>query len=115
MGFETRWLAGNWWNLAYPAEVEILSEGPQWGRSFASEIWLAQVNDLIRAFIAHLREVALYDRIIGFQIGAGSSGKWIKDTSCMLRPTMDFSSACYISRAMPRRLRAWLDDGDFSP
>jgi hypothetical protein len=31
MGFETRYSPGNWWNLAYPDEVEVLSDGARWG------------------------------------------------------------------------------------
>lgn len=102
MGFETRWLQDSWWNKAYPDEVEILSDGARWGQSFASTIWRQQVNDLLRAFIAHLKEVGMYDRVLAFQVGAGSSGEWIKDTSCMLRPTMDYSAP------MRRHFRAWL-------
>lgn len=31
MGFETRYSSGNWWNLAYPDQVEVLSDGARWG------------------------------------------------------------------------------------
>ncbi|MCL5995248.1 MAG: hypothetical protein M1546_04245 [Chloroflexi bacterium] len=102
MGFETRWLQGNWWNETYPDEVEVLSDGARWGQSFASTVWRAQVNDLIRAFIDHLRDVGLYDRVLAFQVGAGSSGEWIKDMSCMVLPTMDYSVP------MRGHFRAWL-------
>src|SRR5512141_685922 len=77
MGFETRWVPNNWWNLAYPDEVEILSDGARWGQSFASDIWRAQVNDMLRAFVDHLRAVGVYDRVLAFQVAAGSSGEWI--------------------------------------
>ncbi len=99
---ETRMTDGNWWNLANPDEVEILSDGTRRLQSFASTIWRSQVNDLLRAFIDHLRSVGLYDRVLAFQIGAGSSGEWIKDVSCMLRPTMDYSAP------MRRHFRDWL-------
>ncbi len=102
MQFDTRWSANNWWNLAYPDEVEVLSNGERWGNSFASTIWQAQVCGVIRATVAHLREVGNYDRVIAFQLGAGSSGEWIKDTSSMLLPTMDYSAP------MQRHFRAWL-------
>ena len=102
MGFETRWAPGDWWNQAYPDEVEVLSDGARWGQSFASTVWREQVNDLLHAFIEYLRQVGLYDRVLGFQIGAGSSGEWVKDTSSMLRPTMDYSPP------MRRHFRAWL-------
>ena len=102
MGFETRWLPGNWWNETYPDEVEILSDGGRWGQSFASDVWLEQVKDLLEKFIEHLRKIGLYDRVVAFQVGAGSSGEWIKDTSCMLTQTMDYSTP------MRRYFRTWL-------
>lgn len=102
MGFETRWLPDDWWNKAHPDEVEILSDGSRWGQSFASKVWHDQINDLLAAFIAHLREVGLYDRVVAFQIGAGSSGEWIKDMSCMLPETMDYSGP------MRDHFRRWL-------
>jgi hypothetical protein len=99
---ETRLTDGNWWGTAYPDEVEILSDGTRRLQSFASEIWRSQANDLLRAFIDHLRLVGMYDRVLAFQIGAGSSGEWIKDVSCMMRPTMDYSLP------MRRHFRGWL-------
>ena len=102
MGFETRWSPRNWWNEAYPDEVAVLSDGSSWGQSFASEVWRVQVNDLLGAFIDHLRVVGLYDRVTAFQVRAGSSGEWIKDMSCMMRETMDHSGP------MQRHFRARL-------
>jgi hypothetical protein len=102
MGFETRWVPEDWWNKTYPDEVEILSDGVVWGQSFASTIWREQVNDMLAAFIDHLKAVGLYDRVVAFQVGAGSSGEWIKDMSCMLPETMDYS------KPMQRYFRDWL-------
>ena len=102
MGFETRSLPENWWNNTYPDEVEILSDDARWGQSFASSVWRHQVNDLVEAFIDHLKAVGLYDRVVAFQVGAGSSGEWIKDMSCMLPETMDYSAP------MRRHFRSWL-------
>ena len=51
MCFETRWVLDNWWNTAYPDELEVLSDGRRFRQSYASKIWRAQVNDLLRAFI----------------------------------------------------------------
>ena len=102
MGFDTRWSPQNWWNQAYPDEVEVLSDGSRWGQSFASTIWRDQVNDLLRAFIEYLRSAGLYDRVVAFQVGAGSSGEWIKDMSCMKLETMDYSPP------MRRHFRSWL-------
>lgn len=102
MGFETRWAPEDWWNKTYPDEVEILSDGSRWAQSFASTVWRAQVNDLLGAFIDHLRAIGLYDRVVAFQVGAGSSGEWIKDMSCMLPETMDYSAP------MRRHFQGWL-------
>lgn len=102
MGFETRWLHDNWWNNLYPDEVEVLSDGHQIGHSFASTIWREQVNDLLRSFIAYLKQVGLYERTVAYQIGAGTSGEWIKDEFSMQLATADYSAP------MRRRFRAWL-------
>jgi hypothetical protein len=104
MCFETRWIKDDWWNRAYPGELEVTSDGKRWAQSFASTVWRSQVNELLRAFIAWLKKEGLYDRIVGFQIGAGSSGEWIKDTSTMNQPTNDYSEP------MRRHFRAWLAD-----
>jgi hypothetical protein len=102
MGFDTKWPPSTWFNEAYPDEVEVLSDGNHVGNSFASPHWRAQVNDLLRAFIAHLKEIGVYDRVVAFQIGAGSSGEWIKDIGCMLETTPDYSPA------MQRHFQGWL-------
>ncbi len=102
VGLDTRWPPSDWWNAAHPDEVELLSDGTRWGNSFASTVWRQDVKDLLAAFIDHLRALGLYDRVIGFQIGAGSSGEWIKDMGCMLLPSGDHSPA------MQRHFRGWL-------
>lgn len=102
MGFDTRWPPSTWFNEAYPDEVEVLSDGVRWGNSFASPHWRSHVNDLLRAFIAHLREIGIYDRVLAFQIGAGSSGEWIKDVGCMLETTPDYSPI------MRQHFQGWL-------
>jgi hypothetical protein len=93
MGFETRYLQDNWWNLAYPDEVEVLSNGDRFSASFASMVWRTQVKDLLRAYIAHLRETGLYDRVIAYQIATGTCGEWIKDWSSMDIHCGDYSPA----------------------
>ncbi len=102
LAVDTRSDPGSWWNAAYPEEAELLSDGQRPSASFASAVWREHVNAMITAFIAHVRELGLYDRIIGYQIGAGSSGEWIKDVSCMLLETMDYSAP------MHHHFRAWL-------
>ena len=102
VGVDTGWVPSNWFNEAYPDEVELLSNGVQRSASFASARWRQLVNQLLRDFIAHLRAIGLYDRCVAFQIGAGSSGEWIKDVGCMLEDTPDYSPA------MLRHFKAWL-------
>ena len=102
VGLDTRSEPATWFNAAYPDEVEVLSDGTRWGNSFASPNWLTHANALLVAFIEHLREIGMYDRVVGFQIGAGSSGEWIKDVGCMLLPSTDHSPA------MQRHFRGWL-------
>lgn len=104
VGLETKWAPASWWNEAYPDEVEVLSDGSRHGHSFASTVWREQAKDLLRAFIEHLRAIGLYDRVLAFQIGAGSSGEWIKDMGCMMLPSTDHSPA------MRRHFQAWLRD-----
>jgi hypothetical protein len=111
VSLETKWLPASWWNETYPDEVEVLSDGSRHGHSFASIVWREQAKDLLRAFIKHLRAIGLYDRVLAFQIGAGSSGEWIKDMGCMMLPSTDHSPA------MQRHFRAWLHDryqGDYA-
>ena len=102
VGVDTGWVPSNWFNEAYPDEVELLSNGVQRSASFASARWRQLVNQLLRDFIAHLRAIGLYDRCVAFQIGAGSSGEWIKDVGCMLEDTPDYSPA------MRRHFQDWL-------
>ncbi len=102
LAVDTRSAPGTWFNAAYPDETELLSDGNRYSASFASTVWREQVNIMLTAVIAHLRAIGLYDRAVGFQIGAGSSGEWIKDMSCMMLPTMDYSAP------MQRHFEGWL-------
>ena len=100
--FETHHLLNNWWNQKYPDEVEAMSDGNRFSASYASVVWQTQVKDFLRAYIAYLHEVGLYDRVIGYQICVGTCGEWIKDWSSMSPPSGDFSEP------MRRQFRAWL-------
>jgi len=102
MGFETRWLADNWWNQLYPEEVEILSNGERWSASFASTVWHEEVKALLSEYINHLRKTGLYDRVIAYQIATGTCGEWIKSWSSMSLDCGDYSEP------MRRAFRAWL-------
>ena len=100
--FETHHLADNWWNKKYPNEGEVLSEGEASSASFASKIWQQHVNELLTALVAHLREIGMYDRVIGYQMCTGVCGEWIKAWGSMDPANGDYSE--------PMRLyfRAWL-------
>lgn len=102
MGFETRWLLGNWWNQMYPDELEILSDGSRVSQSFASTVWRSEVKEFLHGYIAQLRADGLFDRVIAYQIATGTCGEWIKDWSSMTLPCGDYSEP------MRRYFRAWL-------
>ncbi len=102
MGFETRWPPFNWWNELHPEELEVLSDGRRISASYASTVWQSEVQELLRAYIDHLRRVGLYDRVIAYQVGVGTCGEWIKDWSSMQTACGDFSLP------MRRRFQAWL-------
>ena len=63
-----------WWYDLYPEEREIDSEGNRLTQSFASTVWRAQVKDFLRAFIGHLQDIGLDDRVFAYQTGAGHTG-----------------------------------------
>jgi hypothetical protein len=92
----------DWWMKAYPQECEITSEGKPFGQSFASEVWRKQVNDFLKAFIAHLNRTGLIDRISAFQPGAGHTGEWVKGETSMYSLCGDYSEP------MRRHFRHWL-------
>ncbi len=102
MGFETRYLPGNWWNNLYPDEVEVLSDGQRISASYASLVWREQVQELLREYIDHLRQVGLYDRVLAYQVAVGTCGEWIKDWSSMGKLCGDYSAP------MQRAFRLWL-------
>jgi hypothetical protein len=94
--------AGDWWMKAYPAECEIASDGRAVTQSFASELWRKQVNDFLKAFIAHLNRTGLINRITAFQPGAGHTGEWVKGETSMYSLCGDYS------QPMRRHFRSWL-------
>ncbi len=102
MGFETRNLPGNWWNQLYPEELEVLSDGRRISQSYASTIWMDQVRDYLKAYIDHLRQIGLFERVIAYQLGTGLTTEWVKPWSSMERPCGDFSEP------MRRHFRSWL-------
>jgi hypothetical protein len=91
-----------WWAGLYPDECERLSDGRRMRQSFASALWRAQAKDFLRALIAHLRAVGLFDRVIAYQCGAGDTGEWVKGHGAMAAACGDFSAP------MRAHFRAWL-------
>src|SRR5690606_16049578 len=59
ISFDTKFMAGNWWNLENPDEVEVLSDGQRLSASFASVAWHERVQRFLRGYIANLRETGL--------------------------------------------------------
>ena len=53
MGFETRWLLGNWWNELYPDELEILSDGTRISQSYALYVWRSEVSDFLKGTLTN--------------------------------------------------------------
>ena len=93
---------GDWWMKAYPGECEIASDGRPVGQSFASEVWRKQVNEFLRAFVAHLNRTGLINRITAFQPGAGHTGEWVKGETSMYSLCSDYGEP------MGRHFRSWL-------
>jgi hypothetical protein len=100
--FETRHLLDNWWNKQHPDEVEVLSQGESMSASYASTVWHTQVKELLTALVAHLRQIGMYDRVIGYQICTGTCGEWIKSWSSMDIANTDYSAPMF------RYFRHWL-------
>jgi hypothetical protein len=92
----------DWWMKAYPGECEIASDGRPVGQSFASELWRKQVDEFLRAFVAHLNRTGLIDRITAFQPGAGHTGEWVKGETSMSALCSDYSEP------MRQHFRSWL-------
>jgi hypothetical protein len=92
----------DWWEKAHPGECEVLSDGRRNGMSFASRVWRDESKAFLRAYIAHLRKIGLYDRVITYQVGAGHTGEWVKGESSMHTPCGDYS------RPMALYFQDWL-------
>jgi len=90
-----------WWRELYPEECELTSRGERLCQSFASLVWREQAKQFLRAYIAHLRSIGLGERVIAYQVCAGTTGEWVKE-SAMRAYTGDYSEP------MRRHFRAWL-------
>lgn len=91
-----------WWHDLYPEEREIVSDGTPYRQSFASTIWREQAKDFLRAYVAHLRQIGLFNRVVSYQVGAGHTGEWVKGKLSMYYLTGDYS------KPMKRHFRVWL-------
>ncbi len=94
----------DWWEKAHPGECEVLDDGRRNGMSFASALWREGAKTFLRAYIAHLRAVGLYRRVIAYQVGAGHTGEWVKGESSMYSRCGDFSAP------MRRYFQGWLEE-----
>lgn len=91
-----------WWNQMHPEECEVTSNGQRQNQSYASQVWRDDVKDFLRAYVAHLKAIGLFDRVIAYQVQAGVCGEWIKSPSAMQ------DLACDYSAPMQRHFRSWL-------
>ena len=94
--------ADDWWSKLYPQELELHSNGKRYTQSFASRLWREQANQFLRAYIQHLSETGLLDRVVAIQVGAGHTGEWVKGETSMYDVCGDYSEP------MRRHFRAWL-------
>ena len=91
-----------WWHKLYPEEREVVSDGTPYRQSFASEVWREKAKDFLRAYVAHLKEIGLFNRVVSYQVGAGHTGEWVKGKLSMFFLTGDYS------KPMKRHFRTWL-------
>ena len=91
-----------WWQLLYPEECEILSDGRRMSQSFASTLWRKQAKEFLTALVHHVDAAGLAGRVIGYQCGAGTTGEWVKGPGAMGLVCGD------ASRPMQEHFRAWL-------
>jgi hypothetical protein len=91
-----------WWLDLYPEEREILSDGTPYRQSFASTVWREQAKGFLRAYIAHLKKIDLFNRIVSYQVGAGQTGEWVKGKLSMFFLTGDYC------KPMKQHFQAWL-------
>ena len=90
-----------WWQELHPQECELAHDGTRLAQSFASAIWQLQAKDFLRAYIRHLRAIGLSERVIAYQVCAGTTGEWVKPTA-MAHLCGDYS------RPMQQHFREWL-------
>ena len=94
-----------WWQALYPeecAQSSAAEKGPYLAQSYASEIWRAQAEDFLRAYVAALRQQGLEERVIAYQLGAGDTGEWVCGDMSMDEVCGDYSPP------MRRYFQNWL-------
>lgn len=91
-----------WWHERYPDECEVDSQGQINTQSFASPVWRAQCKEFLQAYIGHMQDLGLAERVIAYQTGAGHTGEWCKGLTSMRQPCGDYGPA------MRSHFRAWL-------
>jgi hypothetical protein len=91
-----------WWHDMYPEEREIVSDGTPHRQSYASKLWREQAKAFLRAFVAYLKQVDLFKRVVSYQVGTGHTGEWVKGKLSMFFLTGDYS------KPMAQHFRSWL-------
>jgi hypothetical protein len=80
----------------------LSASGERLHQSLASTVWRDQVHEFLRAYVAHVEQIGLADRVVAYHVLVGSAGEWVKGESSMLSVCGDYSAP------MHRHFRAWL-------
>lgn len=79
----------HWWSAAHPGELTTYAHDPAHPpkpvgehrnpaqASMASKQWIADVSEVIRAFVAHAENGPWADRILGYCINSGGTEEWV--------------------------------------
>lgn len=92
------------WLKQFPEECEVLEQrakGTYLTQSYASRQWLEDGSAFLRSMIRYLHDSGLNEHVIGYLIGAGDSGEWVK-----VGPMEDWAGD--YSPAMQKMFREWL-------
>lgn len=93
--------APEWWRQAYPEECEEFEDGTRFAQSYASSRWRQDAGDLIRAYLAFLRQSWIGARVVAYHPCAAPWQEWGTYNS-MYDKCSDYSLP------MQAHYRAWL-------
>lgn len=68
--------APEWWRQAHPEECEMLENGKPFHQSFASDLWRREAADLLTAYIRHMQDTGLHERVIAYHPCATPWQEW---------------------------------------